>query len=288
MKRQVSGWGVAAAMSCLFILPAVSESAASAEPAAPAGSADAAKSALAARPTPKTAQGKPDLTGLWKGSMPFEFETEKTSNGSVTFGLKGGKPSPEVIASLMGKKDGPKYKPEYQAKLKGLQSGNLNRLDAAFSCGDPGLPRIGPPEQIVQTPSQVIFLYEQISGMVFRVIPLDGRPPRDTDPSYYGVGVGHWDGNTLVVETGNFSTDTWMGGEGYFHSEKMRVTERFQRVGDTLKYNVQVDDPEVLTAPWIKPELVLTKGDKALEEPFPCDAAAAASAADQGPRQLLH
>ncbi len=270
MKRQALGFGMAVAMSSLLILSAV-ESEASAAPAADA--------------TPKTADGRPSLSGLWGGGMPLAFEARKSEDGSIKFGFKGGKPPAALVNP--GPKSAPQYKPEFQAKLKGMQAGNLNRQDAVFSCGDPGLPRVGAPQQIVQEANQVVFLYAGFSGMVFRVIPTDGRPPHDTDPSNYGVGAGRWDGDTLVVETGNLSTDTWMGGDGYFHSDKMRVIERFRRVGETLEYNVTVEDPEVLAQPWVKPKLVLTKASMPLEEPYPCDAEKAASAADDGPRQLL-
>ena len=98
---------------------------------------------------------------------------------------------------------------------------------------------------------ELIFLYEEISGDVYRIIPTDGRKHReDANPSYYGDAVGHWEGDTLVVETTNFVEETWFGEDGYFHSDAMRVIERFWRVGENLAYQVTVDDPKVLTQPW--------------------------------------
>ena len=106
-------------------------------------------------------------------------------------------------------------------------------LDPAFYCKPQGIPRMGPPNQIIQTPGQVVFLYLQ--GNTFRVIPTDGRPHRaDTDSSYLGDSVGRWEGETLVVEVKNFNDDTWLVSDGYFHTEKMKVIERFRREGDTL------------------------------------------------------
>ena len=104
-----------------------------------------------------------------------------------------------------------------------------------FYCGKPGVPRIGPPRRIVQLPNEMIFLYEDISGDPYRIIPTDGRPhSKDANPSYYGDSVGRWEGNTLVVDVVNFVEDTWFGEDGYFHSDAMHVTERFWRNGENL------------------------------------------------------
>jgi len=236
---------------------------------------DPAMKELAKRPTLKMPDGKPDLNGLWfgyTGSMPIEFEATK-SGGSITSGGK--KASAKASAAAMASAfkptaNPPQYKPEAQARLKEMQAGNLNRLDKVFLCGQPGLPRIGAPDQIIHTADQVVFLNADINGMVFRVVPIGGKH-RDTDASYYGTGVAHWEGDTLVVETRNLSTDTWLGEEGFFHSEQLRIIERFRRVGDTIEYNVTADDPGVLTQPWIKPARILKKIDRPLEEPYPCD-----------------
>ena len=94
--------------------------------------------------------------------------------------------------------------------------------------------------------------------------------------------MGHWEGDTLVVDTRNFVTDTWMGEKGYFHSPRMRVIEQFRRVGDTIVYNVTVDDLGVLTHPWIKPTHILLTSDKPFDESLPCDATQAAVSFDWG------
>jgi hypothetical protein len=64
--------------------------------------------------------------------------------------------------------------------------------------------------------------------------------------------VAHWEGNTLVVDATGFNDDTWLGSDGWFHSEAMHVVERFTRDGDTLRYEVTVEDPEVFTQPWVR------------------------------------
>jgi len=165
----------------------------------------------------------------------------------------------------------PEYKPELLAKVKEL-SDKQGVLDPAFYCKPQGVPRMGPPSQIVQTPGQIVFLYG--ASNLFRVIPTDGRPHRaDADPSYMGDAIGRFEGNTLVVEVTNFNDDTWLGSDGYFHTEKMRVIERLTRNGDTLTYTATVEDPDVLAKPWTTTprqlKLSTSKADALLEAP-PC------------------
>ena len=75
-------------------------------------------------------------------------------------------------------------------------------------------------------------------------------PGCDQYSTFNGMGVARWDGDTLVVESIGFGEDTWLGWEGYFHSDSMKVTERFLRQGNMLFYNFTVDDPKVLMEPW--------------------------------------
>jgi hypothetical protein len=95
----------------------------------------------------------------------------------------------------------------------------------------------------------------------YQLIPTDGRPHRDyLPPSYRGDAVGHWEGDTFVVEVENFTGDTWIWAEGRvsFHSDALRVVERYQRVdAETLVIDATVYDPEVLTEPWVVPTQTL-------------------------------
>jgi hypothetical protein len=82
--------------------------------------------------------------------------------------------------------------------------------------------------------------------------------------------VGHWDGDTLVVDVNNFNDDTWLADNGLFHSDALHVIERLTRNGDTIDYEVTVDDPKVLTQPWIFQPKILTPIKEPLDEAPPC------------------
>jgi len=110
-----------------------------------------------------------------------------------------------------------------------------------------------------------------MSGDPYRIISIDGRGHRiNANPTAYGDSVGHWDGNTLVIETTNFSEDTWFGEEGYFHSDAMRVTERLWREGENLVWQATVEDAKVLTAPWTMAPRVMRPSSEPLEESPRC------------------
>ena len=209
--------------------------------------------------TPRAEDGKPNLSGLW-GSR-FEMIIRKDAEGRTT-GLLYPEPDgseekgdDERIAKRKADPNQPPYKPELLEKLHYLDE-NQNRFDGNLHCLPPGVPRIGPPQQIVQTPQHVVFLYNlgalsNAAGNYYRVVPTDGRPHRtDLEPSFFGDSVGHWEGDTLVVDVVGFNNLTWFGPDGRFHSEAMHVTEHFTRYGNNLKYEVTVEDPNVLTRPW--------------------------------------
>jgi len=121
------------------------------------------------------------------------------------------------------------------------------------------------PMQIVQTPQQIVILYEYMN--VFRVIPLNAKHPDDLVPTYMGDSVGHWDGDTLVVDVTGFNDKTWLTGTGTFHSEALHITERYTRVDkDQINYDVTMVDPGVLTKPWtIHLTIMLREGTRLQE-----------------------
>lgn len=121
------------------------------------------------------------------------------------------------------------------------------------------------PQQIVQTPKQIVILYEVMNS--FRVIPLNAKHSEDVAPAYFGDPVGHWEGDTLVVDVTSFNDKTWLQGTGTFHSDELHITERYTRVDkDQINYEATMVDPKVLTGPWtIHSTLMLREGTRVQE-----------------------
>jgi hypothetical protein len=129
---------------------------------------------------------------------------------------------------------------------------------ADFHRGDPVtncLPA-GPSEtlnsmyRIIQSPNVVALLFESGTGR-YRQIYTDGRKlPKDPNPTWLGYSVGHWEGDTLVVESAGFNDRTWLDRAGHPHSDGLRITERFRRVDfGHMQFQITYDDPETLTKP---------------------------------------
>ena len=233
-----------------------------------AAGAAAAVKAAEAKPTPRGADGHPDLNGYWNYAE-FDVSAHRDSSGNFYIDVppaKGGT-LPKLDASLseqlrhLADPNPPPYKPAALAKVKKLAADTVH-TDPAFHCKPLGVPRAGPPRQIVQTPKLTVILYQIDAGDgdqpgSYRLVPTDGRPHRtDVDPSYFGDSVGHWERDTLVIDVTHFNDDTWLaaipgqGGSGYFHTEALRVLERLTRVGNTLRWEATVEDPNILTKPW--------------------------------------
>ena len=123
--------------------------------------------------------------------------------------------------------------------------------------------------EVTQAPGVVAILHEEIHEV--RLIPLDGRP--HAGPSirqWLGDSRGHWEGDTLVVDTTNLTDRTWISISGHFHSDALHVTERFTLVdADTILYETTLTDPKVFRQPWTMamPIIRFEKGHEVLEEP---------------------
>src|SRR5436190_673364 len=126
------------------------------------------------------------------------------------------------------------------------------------------------PFQMVQTPKLLVMIFEYPN--TFRMIPLDGRPhPVDPDPTWMGNAVGHWDGDTLVVDTIGFNDKTEVS--GFMHTEDLHVVERFKRLDNgNLQYDVTVEDPNIWVGPWvIPPRTFAFRPEVEWVEEFVCD-----------------
>lgn len=222
----------------------------------------------AAQPTttPRTADGRPDLNGTWENGGGIDFVKPTTAaNGSICVRDCGG-PPPGPRAP----QDRPKYKPEFDAKVAGLSAKQV-QVDPGLRCGPPGVPRIGPPDKIVQTKREVIFLYEDITGAAFRIARIDGKHIADEiETNAFGHSIARWEGDTLIVDSIGFDGETWLGDNGLFHTSKLHVVERLKRVGDAIEFDVTVEDPDVLAEPWRLRQRILKLSNAELPPPVPC------------------
>jgi hypothetical protein len=273
VKGRMENWLLVGAVVMGFfscVLPASAQNA----PPSPRDATDAAK------PTPRMPDGHPDLTGFWvAGVAGFPnygngedvgkaSNLSRTADGSVLFNYGGGVggQSAQFPAAARREVSEPSYKPEYAAKVKEIQAtmnGNATSLDPQQQCKPLGVPRAGlgidEHVQIIQNPKAIAFLWEADPGPIYRVIYTDGRQhPKDLDTSYLGNSIGHWEGDTLVVDVVGLNDETWLGGGtqgpkgALIHSDKEHVVERWTRTGDFLTYEATVEDPVMFTKPWVR------------------------------------
>jgi hypothetical protein len=185
------------------------------------------KPELSAR-APRSADGHPDLSGVWRIAV-----------------------SPGYVANIAADLKPGDVQPWAQALYQN-RAENLGKDDPwTVKCLPLGPRHItnGGLARLIQTPGLIAILYEDLA---YRQIHMDGRTlPKDPDPSYMGFSVGHWEGNTLVVESTGFKDTTWLDMGGHPHTEALRVTERFQRrdLGH-MDLRVTIDDPKAYTKPW--------------------------------------
>lgn len=224
---------IAAAVAALLIFASTG----SAQWAKPEG-----KPNLSAR-TPKTPEGKVDLSGVWRADpdpngKPLGVENQVFSQYMIN-----------VTADL--KQDAVPIQPGAQALL--MQRLKNNGKDAPqANCkpsGPPALDSEPLPYKIVQTPRLIVILYEE--NTVFRQIFLDGRQPvKDPEPRWMGYSTGKWNGDTLVVDTTGFNDQSWLDAMGHPHSENLHLIERFRRRdAGHLEIEVTIDDPKSYTRP---------------------------------------
>ena len=212
--------------------------------------ASAPRAATAAGSVPRMADGRPDLSGVWW--------TGGDVGGRGFGGGRGrggrGAPPAQSFTDL--------YTPataEAAKKLDDDDDPTLKCVPTAFGTLNVSMFDVGAVAQIVATPKFVVMLTETFHG--FRLIPTDGRPHREeVPPSYRGDSVGRWEGDVFVVDTRNFTDDTWIWAEGRAspHSDQLRIVERYRRVdGDTLEIEATIHDPKALTGPWTVPKQTL-------------------------------
>ena len=217
----------------------------------------------AAKPTPRAADEHPDLTGYWADRIELGFgyniPVTKSADGKTVVYHDADAPEldaraqPRFKARAADSSQRPQYKPQFVAKQRELMY-TASRIDPGIHCYPFGVPRIGAPSEIVQTPTAMYFFYSGESDEdpthTFRVIPIGGKHDPDRDPRPDGDSIARWEGDTLIVDVVNLDPETWLDGDGDFHDENLHVVERFTRKGDTLEYDVIVEDPTLFTEAW--------------------------------------
>ncbi len=181
-----------------------------------------------AGPTPRTAAGKVDFSGVW--SKPYVPDMTKDGRDQ--------KGAPQLPFTSWGEAEWKNYD-----AAKGDYTGACLPFGMTRSVNTPE------PMQIVQTDKYFTFLFEQNSWFV--VVPIDGRPHRQGIATWFGDSVGHWDGDTLVIDTTNFNGKTRLDTIGHPHSDQLHLVQRFSRPDlGHIAYEVTVDDPKTFAKPF--------------------------------------
>jgi len=227
----------------------------------------------------RAADGHPDLTGVWAGTPEPVKALAPGESTRILFPVRTNPDDKRIFDEMdraakerqAAEPNKPPYKSELMEKVQ-LLSDKRQFNDPSFYCKPLGVPRMGPPSQVVQSPGLVVLLYQ--ARNTFRTIPTDGRAHNpDADWTWTGDSVAHWEGDTLVIDTTRLIEESWLGADGWFHSNKMHVVERLSRQGDTLTWKATVEDPVVFTKAWeMTPRTMrLNANPKALlEEDPPC------------------
>jgi hypothetical protein len=258
MKKAVMATGATAVLLLAFGLPAARAQRGTAAP--PAGGATApargrGTPAASAYTGPRTPDRKPNLNGIWQalGTAHWNLEPHSAIEG---------------VPAGMGVVEGGQipYLPEALAKR---QANFENRLtaDPLRKCYLPGVPRatyLPFPFEITQMPNHIGIAYEFAHAT--RTVFLDATPHLDDLDFWMGDGRGKWEGDTLVVNTVSLGDQTWLDEAGNYHSDALRVVERFTPTDAThINYEVTLEDPKVYSRPWKMNMILYRRLEKNLE-----------------------
>ena len=183
-------------------------------------------SAQSPKPTPRTPDDKPDLSGFWQGPLMRNF-FESTG--------------------------GPPFTPAGKAAYDYNRTQSINPEGLCIFAGIPRASISGVPFEIIQTSQRIAFLYELMTA--WRSIPINGGvhpSAKEMDPYYFGNGAAKWDGDTLVIDIVKFKdSKSWIDDDAHPHSDAMHVIERWRRPDfDHLEHETWIEDPKFYTKPW--------------------------------------
>lgn len=209
-----------------------------------AASSATRKSEPPAGPAPRMADGKPSLSGVW--DIPYVPDMARGAGGALPF-------------TAWGEQNWKGYDPakfDYTAHC--LPAGWTRQMNTPM------------PIEIMQEPNRVAILFE--AWQTFKVIPTDGRDhPKDVDATWMGNSVGHWEGDTLVIDTVGFNDRTRLDTVGHPHSDQLHVVERLRRADAAhINYEVTIEDPKTFTKSWSNQRTFTLKPDWELME-YSCE-----------------
>ncbi len=198
-------------------------------------------------PTPKTASGHPDFSGMWIPRDQLGCNAQERGVQCTELPL-----TPQIVNIALGVKGGLPYQP-WAADLMKTRAKEAALEDPHTKCMPPNYPRawaFPETQKIFETANQLVILHEWNAS--YRQIFFDGRKlPEDMVPTWNGYSVAHWEGDTLVVESAGYRDDSWLDTSGNFFSSEARVTERIRRPNfGALDVEITVNDSKVFTRPW--------------------------------------
>jgi hypothetical protein len=210
-------------------------------------------------PKKRTADGKPDLNGVWnptRGAMSIEEITgqygEYAKAPTLIVDPPDGKIPYQPWAQAIRMKIAQFSSPENGQTVNPADKAEYAYVSPSANCFQLGAHRhlFSSPTHIIQQPNQLVFYKDR--NHTHRVIPTDGRPHLDSKiPTWTGDSRGHWEGNTLVIETTNYNGMTWLDHIATFLTEDLKTIERVTYVDDdTLLYEETLIDPQIFTQPW--------------------------------------
>jgi hypothetical protein len=207
-------------------------------------------------PPPRLADGHPDLSGHW-------FPNGAGQGVSGRFGV-----DPAALGTFdpqVESEEGPVFQPWALERIEAMTPTELELSKPSVNCMPRGVPAIWLQNpyttMLVHKPGLLVQLYEVLNN--WRVIHLDGRPlPEYPEPLFHGNSTARWEGDILVVESIEYDDRTYIMPNGWFHSDALRVTERYTRPSmNYLFVEITVEDPEVLEEPWTSAPRRWTLGD---------------------------
>jgi hypothetical protein len=207
-------------------------------------------------PPPRLPDGHVDLSGHWLPNGAGQGISGRFGVNPAARGQFDPKVTPE---------ERPVFQPWALEKMKSMSATENELSKSSVNCMPRGLPAIWLQNPystvIVHTPKMMAQLFEVLNN--WRLVHTDGRAvPKDPEPWFHGTSVPRWDGDTLVVESFGFDDRTFIMPNGWFHSDELKVTERYTRPSmNHLIVQITVDDPKVLVKPWTSAPRRWTLGD---------------------------